>query len=217
MYCSKCGNVMADGSPYCPRCGQPSPMAAASVAPMPQGPLGVPPTSLQPAAAVSPHWRPVPAAPYAGFWLRFVAYILDSLIIGAAMLAICIPLFFLFGGMAFIRSLPQTGGEPGPEFIFQIIAFEGVLVLIALLGSWLYYAYFESSSWQATVGKKALNLYVTDLNANPVTFGRASGRFFAKIVTALIPLWIGWILAGVTEKKQALHDMIASCLVLRRY
>jgi uncharacterized RDD family membrane protein YckC len=57
---------------------------------------------------------------------------------------------------------------------------------------------------------------VTDCAANRVSFGRASGRFFAKIISALIPLWIGYIMAGFTEKKQALHDMIAGCLVLRR-
>ena len=62
----------------------------------------------------------------------------------------------------------------------------------------------------------ALGLIVTDLNDLPVTFGRATGRFFAKIITGLIPLGIGYIMAGFTEKKQALHDMIASCLVLRR-
>jgi uncharacterized RDD family membrane protein YckC len=59
-------------------------------------------------------------------------------------------------------------------------------------------------------------LIVTDWNDQPVTFGRATGRFFAKIITGLIPLGIGYIMAGFTEKKQALHDMIASCLVLRK-
>jgi uncharacterized RDD family membrane protein YckC len=62
----------------------------------------------------------------------------------------------------------------------------------------------------------ALGLIVTDLYGNRITFARASGRFFAKIITGLIPLFIGYILAGITEKKQALHDMIASCLVLRK-
>ena len=57
---------------------------------------------------------------------------------------------------------------------------------------------------------------MTDLTGNRITFGRASGRFFAKIVSGLIPLGIGFIMAGFTERKQALHDMIASCLVLRR-
>jgi len=66
------------------------------------------------------------------------------------------------------------------------------------------------------VGKQALGLYVTDGEVNRITFGRASGGFFAKIITGLIPLGIGYIMAGFTEKKQALHDMIAGCLVLRR-
>jgi uncharacterized RDD family membrane protein YckC len=60
-----------------------------------------------------------------------------------------------------------------------------------------------------------LHLKVTDMTGQPISFGRASGRFFARIVTKLIPLGIGYMLAGFTEKKQAIHDMIASCLVLR--
>jgi uncharacterized RDD family membrane protein YckC len=80
---------------------------------------------------------------------------------------------------------------------------------------WLYYAYLESGERQATWGKQALGLYVTDLSGNRVTFGRASGRFFAKFVTGMT-MGIGYIMAGFTERRQALHDMIASCLVLRR-
>ncbi|HUL17538.1 MAG TPA: RDD family protein [Terriglobales bacterium] len=211
MYCSKCGNAMADGSPYCPRCGQPSPASAT-----PQFPLA--PQAI-PAAApglVSPHWRPAPTIPYAGFWLRVVAYLVDSLIMGFVIMAILVPLFFLSGGVEMIRGL-HPGEEPDPHFFLMIFAFYGILVGAALLGGWLYYAYFESSSWQATPGKKILNLFVTDLNGRPVSFGRASGRFFAKLITGLIPLGIGYALAGFTEKKQALHDMIASCLVMRRY
>ena len=68
----------------------------------------------------------------------------------------------------------------------------------------------------ATVGKKVLGLVVTDSEGRRISFGRATGRHFAKIVTNMIPLFIGYILAGFTEKKQALHDMIAGCLILRR-
>jgi uncharacterized RDD family membrane protein YckC len=49
-----------------------------------------------------------------------------------------------------------------------------------------------------------------------VSFGRATGRHFAKIITNMVPAFIGYIMAGFTERKQALHDMIAGCLVLRR-
>jgi uncharacterized RDD family membrane protein YckC len=91
-----------------------------------------------------------------------------------------------------------------------------VFVLISILIQWLYHAYLESGEKQATWGKQALGIYVTDLMGNRVTFGRASGRFFAKIVTGMIPLGIGYIMAGFTERKQALHDMMAGSLVLRR-
>jgi uncharacterized RDD family membrane protein YckC len=87
---------------------------------------------------------------------------------------------------------------------------------LGLLGTWLYFALLESSEWQGTAGKKVLGLIVTDMNGQRVTFMRATGRHFSKIVTSFIPLGIGYAMAGFTQKRQALHDMIASCLVLRR-
>jgi uncharacterized RDD family membrane protein YckC len=152
---------------------------------------------------------------YAGFWLRFVAHLVDGIIVGFVAMALFIPFFFLMGGVAILASLPRQGGHPDPAqvaaFVTMIFAFAGVAVIL----QWLYYAYLESGEKQATWGKQMLGLYVTDLSGNRVSFGRASGRFFAKIVTGLIPLGIGYIMAGFTERRQALHDMIASCLVLR--
>ena len=80
--------------------------------------------------------------------------------------------------------------------------------------SWIYEAAMESSSKQATVGKMALGLIVTDLEGQRISFLRATGRHFAKFISAMI-LFIGYIMAGVTERKQALHDMIAGTLVRR--
>ena len=107
---------------------------------------------------------------------------------------------------------------PIPEWTFGVALATGigVFILLAIVGNWLYYACFESSTWQGTPGKKVLNIAVTDMSGARISFGRASGRFFAKFITRLIPLGIGFILAGITERKQALHDMIASTLVLRR-
>jgi uncharacterized RDD family membrane protein YckC len=90
------------------------------------------------------------------------------------------------------------------------------LIPVAILVPWIYYAKMESSPRQGTFGKVALGLVVTDMAGRPITFGRASGRFFAKLITGMIPLGIGYIMAGFTEKRQALHDMIATCLVLRK-
>ncbi|MEO0092113.1 MAG: RDD family protein [candidate division WOR-3 bacterium] len=83
------------------------------------------------------------------------------------------------------------------------------------IAGWLYYALMESSEKQATLGKQALGIVVTDINGNRITFGRATGRHFAKIISSLT-LLIGYIMAGFTEKKQALHDMIADCLVIKK-
>ncbi|HKW55792.1 MAG TPA: RDD family protein [Candidatus Acidoferrum sp.] len=152
---------------------------------------------------------------YAGFWLRFVAYIIDGFIASIGFIILLIPLFVLTGAGAALSRIGS--GEDISDDVAAFLGFGFILgfVGIILLVSWLYYALSESSSWQATVGKKILNLKVTDMSGEPITFARASGRYFAKIITGMIPLAIGYILAGFTEKKQAVHDMIASCLVLR--
>jgi uncharacterized RDD family membrane protein YckC len=133
-----------------------------------------------------------------------------------AFVVLLIPLFVLTGAGAALSKIGS--GEDISDDVAAFIGFGFIFgfVGIILLVSWLYYALSESSSWQATPGKKILNLKVTDLSGQPISFGRASGRFFAKIITGMIPLAIGYIMAGFTEKKQAIHDMIASCLVLRR-
>lgn len=79
---------------------------------------------------------------------------------------------------------------------------------------WLYYALCESSRYQATFGKRALGLIVTNEYYETITFARASGRFFAKILSYLT-LCIGFFMAAFTERKQALHDMVARTLVLK--
>ena len=86
---------------------------------------------------------------------------------------------------------------------------------LSLCASWLYFALMESSEMQATVGKMALGLYVTDLEGRRVSFGKATARFFGKILSTMT-LGIGYIMAGFTVRKQALHDLIAGCLVLRK-
>ena len=88
-----------------------------------------------------------------------------------------------------------------------------VIVLLASLGC-LYYTFFEASSWQATPGKRILKIYVTDLNGQRITFQRALIRNLARQISGIF--FIGYLMAGFTEKKQALHDIIASSLVFRR-
>jgi uncharacterized RDD family membrane protein YckC len=145
-----------------------------------------------------------------------VAALIDGVIMGVAGGVLFVPLFILSGVGAHMGDLGQRHGQPDSALLVGLFGMILVFAAISLLIQWLYHAYLESGEKQATWGKQALGLYVTDLMGNPVTFGRSSGRFFAKIITGMIPLGIGYIMAGFTERKQALHDMIASCLVLRR-
>ena len=131
-------------------------------------------------------------SPYAGFWRRLVAIVVDGLVVG-------IPLSFILGAAGGgIQQSAQSSGHG----------------LIRLVVYWLYFALMESSSLQATLGKMLMGIKVTDLNGARISFARATGRYFAKILSAII-CFIGYILAAFTERKQALHDMIASTLVVR--
>jgi uncharacterized RDD family membrane protein YckC len=87
--------------------------------------------------------------------------------------------------------------------------------LLVFFGEWVYFAYQESSEAQATIGKRALGIIVTDEAGNRISFGRATGRYFAKIISGLIIL-IGFIMIAFTRKKQGLHDMIAGTLVVMK-
>jgi uncharacterized RDD family membrane protein YckC len=107
-------------------------------------------------------------------------------------------------------------GQVDPAALAALLSLFFIFVGISILITWLYHAYCESSEWQATPGKRVMNLYVSDLSGHRISFLNATGRHFSKIITGLIPLAIGYIMAGFTDRRQALHDMIASTLVLRR-
>jgi uncharacterized RDD family membrane protein YckC len=220
VYCSKCGGEISSATAFCSTCGQ----AIAGL--VPAIPSLSPVDPNVPASVMAPSYSGVQYAPvvtasyggvtYAGFWLRFVAYLIDGVVSGMAFLILLVPLFILTGAGAALSNIGSREDISDNAAVFLglefLLGFFGIILLV----SWLYHAFSESSSWQATLGKKMLNLKVTDMAGQPISFARASGRFFAKIITGMIPLMIGYILAGFTEKKQAIHDMIASCLVLRK-
>ncbi len=150
---------------------------------------------------------------YAGFWLRFVAYLIDDLIIGAIGFFVALP---FIGGIIFSGiSMEHLNNSDAGTFlgVAGILGSVLGLILSSIAVGWLYFALMESSKNQATLGKMALGLKVTDMEGNPVSFGRASLRYFGKILSGMI-MMIGYIMAGFTEKKQALHDIIAGCLVV---
>jgi uncharacterized RDD family membrane protein YckC len=216
VYCSRCGSAVDDAATFCSRCGQPTRAAGivaagtAPVVPTLNAPLAAPPVAAVSLAPGSP------ARAYAGFWLRFLAYIIDAVILSAFTVPILIGAAMAMGLGTAIASLPRHDNPFETGFPPVFAGFLSLFVLVAVGGTWLYHALLESSEWQATAGKKILGLEVTDLAGARVSFGRATGRHFAKFITGLVPLAIGYIMAGFTEKRQALHDMLAGCLVLRK-
>lgn len=134
-------------------------------------------------------------ANYAGFWRRVGAYIIDAIIL--------VIVSGIIGPLIGVGTMSTD-----PTNLTGNLAANLVQVVIGVA----YFAGMESSSWQATLGKKALGLVVTDLNGNRISLGKAVGRYFAKILSAII-LLIGFIMVAFTEKKQGLHDMLAGTLV----
>jgi uncharacterized RDD family membrane protein YckC len=98
--------------------------------------------------------------------------------------------------------------------IITIVSSVFVYILLAFVGQWLYEALLTSSAWQGTIGKKILRLKVVDEAGNRIGFGRATGRFFAKILSSMF-MCIGFIMIAFTERKTGLHDMLAGTKVLR--
>jgi uncharacterized RDD family membrane protein YckC len=150
--------------------------------------------------------------------MRFLAHLIDNLIVGVASAIIIIPVLLVmgFGAFAGISSSPDQIDEGAATGL--AVAAAGVIFLLVVVLSvvqWLYYAIMESSSKQGTLGKMALGLQVTDMQGSRISFGRATGRYFAKIISGAI-FMIGYIMAGFTQQKQALHDILAGCLVVKR-
>jgi len=164
---------------------------------------------------------------YAGFWKRFLAFIIDQIIISIASSILILPIIMFFG----LSFLPFKHMKELNEFSVTSISLQNSTDGIVLLSSfvivtiifsigftllkWLYFALMESSAKQATLGKMALGIKVVDLNGSRISFGKATGRYFGKIISALI-LYIGFMMAGWTVRKQALHDIMAGCLVINQ-
>ncbi len=144
---------------------------------------------------------------YGGFWKRFFAWLLDSVLINSG--------FFILGGIigeivVFLSSSSFESQAPAKAMVEGLKPF---LLVIEVVLYWLYYTVFESSSKQATLGKLALGIKVTDIEGNRLSFGRATGRHFSKFLSVIL-LGFGFIMIAFTEKKQGLHDIIAGCLVI---
>lgn len=204
IFCSKCGAQNSGTAQFCQNCG--AGLSAGLATAQPASP--VPMYAAAPAAA----YAVVPGARYGGFWMRLLAHLLDHIVLGA----VAAPLFFIMVLPVIVRVAHEASRdqEPSPEMIVAIFSSIFIYVAIAFAGQWLYEAWLTSSTWQGTLGKRILSLKVTDEAGNRISFGRATGRFFAKILSSMF-FCIGFIMIGFTERKRGLHDMIAGTLVMR--
>ena len=146
---------------------------------------------------------------YANFWKRTAAYLVDAIIYGIATSFIG-QIVGLLAGVGLGISTASTQTEPS---VTAILMFAGISLCVQLICYMAYYVWPESSSWQATIGKKIFGLKVTDLNGQRISFWRSLGRNLAMMLSTLI-VFIGYLMCFWTEKKQCLHDSLANCLVV---
>jgi uncharacterized RDD family membrane protein YckC len=202
FFCNKCGAQNTAGAQFCSRCGAPTNADAVSPAAA-QAPFN-PAPAYAVSASASSYPPAAQAVGYGGFWIRVLAALIDGVIVRV----VAAPVALIFGGLG------MAGMMTGLPHVGLGILGGGVTIILVLFGGWLYEALMESSSYQATIGKMILGMKVTDLYGKRISFGRATGRHFAKILSGMM-LCIGFIMVGLTERKQGLHDLLAGTLVRR--
>ncbi len=144
---------------------------------------------------------------FAGFWIRFVAKLIDNVISTILAWVLILPLMFMFlGGI-------QVGDGSGQPSFGRVMGFQGLAMLIGI-GIGLAYHWFFLSRFGATPGKMVFGLKVVRSDATPLTNGRIIGRFFAEMLSSLI-LSIGYIMAAFDEEKRSLHDRICDTRVIK--
>lgn len=193
MFCAQCGQTLADDAQFCTRCGK----------------LLVDGS---------------PVLNYAGFWRRFFAFLLDTMFI--AIISGMISMFF-GESPSVIEYWHWQADQPMEHVAWHNAALpvswfaDGItwqgLKYITLDGliSWLWFTLSESSAWQATLGKRIMGMQVMTEDGQRMGFVRANVRFFSKILSGFI-LGLGYIMAAFTRKAQALHDIIASTVVVKK-
>ncbi|MCB0221002.1 MAG: RDD family protein [Chrysiogenetes bacterium] len=202
MFCIRCGSQNEAGAQYCSSCGNPLGGGVPAQAPegaLPQDPGG--------AALQAP-------LEYAGFWRRFVAWLIDMFLLGIVLTPVQKVLFHYFGvDPAMVESL-SLGVIPDLSDLQDLGSAWAKVNLISFVLAWPYFALMQSSVKQATLGKMALGIKVADENGDRISMPKATARYFSKFVSQLI-LYIGYLMAAFTGRKQALHDKLAGTLVIR--
>lgn len=180
MFCPGCGQPILSQANFCSACGKPITAVSSE-------PVASRVDPYQPPKSKRHHAENV----YAGFWRRLGAYLIDWIILFAAMVA--------------IGAAAGGYGDGGDAKL--------AINLFAWIGSWLYFALMENSAWQATLGKRVIGIRVCNAAGERISFGRAAGRYFGKIISGMM-LGVGFLMVAFTARKQGLHDLMANCLVV---
>lgn len=204
IYCSACGTAVDTRAEICPECG----------------------IRLDSTRSIAARIQAIDTSTsFAGFWKRTAAYLIDSLIMNVFISGILCLICFSYALTVDedimvvilylvdpILKLVENGAK------FAVAEFHDLMVrfLAWLFPWWLYYAIMESSPLQGTLGKLAVAVRVTDLDGRRISFGRATARFYSKLLCWLIG-GVGFLLVAFTKTKQGLHDTISGCLVVNRY
>ena len=153
---------------------------------------------------------------FAGFWRRLLAWLIDAVLLW------CIGFVITMGVLVLVPP-SQLPAVPLPVGLADadrlgvstlIVRVDALVSPVLFFIGWAYYALMESSPSQGTVGKMALGLYVTDMFGDPISFSRASLRWWFKLLSSWLCM-LGWLMAAFTPQKQALHDVLARTVVLR--
>jgi uncharacterized RDD family membrane protein YckC len=153
---------------------------------------------------------PTATSYYAGFWIRFVAWLIDAIIL---MVVGSLVQFAMLGSLATVRQ-PPRGASPD-VVLGAMLGMVGLVFLVDMVIGCSYEAFFVSSSLCATPGKLALELKVVRPDGARLGLGRAVGRYFAKRLN-LLTAGIGYIMAGFDSQRRGLHDLICDTRVVRR-
>lgn len=148
--------------------------------------------------------------PYIGFWKRAVAFIVDGILVSIPPAVICLP-------MVFWQAAKMAQAEGTDAAAVHLTAIVGIYLFwqaLGLITFWLYFALLESGKKQATFGKRMMGIKVVDYKGGRIGFGRATGRTFAKMLSYAL-MYIGFVMAGLTNRKRALHDYMAQTYVVR--
>jgi uncharacterized RDD family membrane protein YckC len=155
---------------------------------------------------------PVTGQPkFAGFWIRLVSHFFDGILLGIPMIIIqSIILMSVTGTFSLEVWLMED-----ELTIVQTVTYLSFTFFSHIVLSIIYYAVMESSKYQGTLGKLMLGLKVTDEEGNRIGFWTAFGRLLSKTFLSGI-LFIGYIMVAFTKKKQGLHDLIVSTVVIKK-